>query len=123
MSLNTPEPAPIPNAGQSVWPLVIADIRRKLPLALPKSYQNVLELLAADCIERGTVGTAKHKTPLCVGDGRRGLIDAYQESLDLVVYLKKSYEEETSDDRKKRLRVQYYRSLRLAADLRTLLID
>lgn len=64
---NAPQPAPKPNAGAECWAAVIADMH-----------------------ERNALGTAKYGTPLCVGDGRDALVDAYQEALDLAVYLKKA---------------------------------
>jgi len=66
-SHNAPEPPPRPNAGPAVWDAVLVDIA-----------------------ERDRIGTAKYGTRLCVGDGRDALVDAYQEALDLVVYLKKA---------------------------------
>lgn len=67
VSANAPQPAPKPNAGAECWAAVIADMH-----------------------ERNAIGTAKYGTPLCVGDGRDALVDAYQEALDLAVYLKKA---------------------------------
>lgn len=69
-SPNRPEPPPRPNAGVAVWDLVLADMR-----------------------ERDAIGARKYGTRLCAGDGRDSLIDAYQESLDQVVYLRKEIEE------------------------------
>lgn len=70
MSLNAEEPAPIPNDRPAVWDLVVADM-----------------------IERNAVGTAKYGTPLQAGNGRDSLVDAYQECLDLIVYLRTEIEE------------------------------
>lgn len=66
---NKPEPPPT-GAGTPVWPLVIADMQ-----------------------ERDRIGTAKYGTPLRVHNGRDALLDAYQEALDLVVYLRQVIEE------------------------------
>ncbi len=70
MSLNAPEPSPRPESGQPIWPLVIADME-----------------------ERDRVGRAKYGTPLCSGNGRDALVDAYQEALDLAVYLRQAIED------------------------------
>ncbi len=43
----------------------------------------------ADMRERDTTGTVKYGQRLSPGDGRKSLIDAYQEALDLAVYLRK----------------------------------
>jgi hypothetical protein len=73
---NTPEPAPTPNTGKPIWELVIADIQ-----------------------ERDRVGRAKYGTPLQANNGRNALVDAYQEALDLCVYLRQNIEEEVADRR------------------------
>lgn len=62
--------APIPNSGVPVWDLVIADMK-----------------------ERDNIGRARYGTPLQTQNGRDHLIDAYQEALDLVVYLRAAIEE------------------------------
>lgn len=70
MSLNDENPAPIPNDSPAIWDLVVADM-----------------------IERNKVGTEKYGTPLQAGNGRDSLVDAYQECLDLIVYLRTEIEE------------------------------
>ena len=64
--INTPQPPPA-GSGEPIWPLVVKDMQ-----------------------ERDAVGTAKYGTPLRGHNGRDSLIDAYQEALDLVVYLRQS---------------------------------
>lgn len=64
--LNAPQPEPAPNDRPAVWDLVIADMR-----------------------ERDAVGAAKYKTRLQPHNGRDALVDAYQEALDLCVYIRK----------------------------------
>lgn len=69
-SPNKPEPPP--KSGKvDVWPLVIADMH-----------------------ERNAIGTAKYGTPLQTGNGRRPLVDLYQELLDATVYCRQEIEEE-----------------------------
>jgi hypothetical protein len=68
--LSKAEPPPIANDRVAVWDLVIADMR-----------------------ERDQSGRAKYGTPLQAGNGRDALVDAYQEALDLVVYLRQAIEE------------------------------
>lgn len=60
-----PQPAPIRNSGPAVWDLVIQDMH-----------------------QRDADGSAKYGTRLQPHDGRDGLMDAYQEALDLCVYLR-----------------------------------
>lgn len=64
------QPPPKPNDGQAVWDLVIADM-----------------------VERDGVGRKRYGTPLQPFNGRDALVDAYQEALDLVVYLRQGLEE------------------------------
>lgn len=59
------QPPPVPNDHPPVWPLVVAD-------------------MAA----RDRFGRAKYGTPLQGFNGRDVLRDAYEEALDLAVYLR-----------------------------------
>lgn len=74
------QPTPISNNLRPIWELVIEDMR-----------------------ERDNVGRARYGTPLQAHNGRDPLIDAYQEALDLVVYLRQFIEERGSvyDGRKR----------------------
>jgi hypothetical protein len=47
----------------------------------------------ADMHERDQVGRERYGTPLQAHNGRDALVDAYQEALDLVVYLRQAIEE------------------------------
>jgi len=72
--INKPEPMPEINNHPAVWDLVIKDMQ-----------------------ERDKFGQEKYNTRLQPFNGRNALIDAYQEILDLAVYLRqKIYEEEGS---------------------------
>lgn len=64
-SLNNPEPMPKENSFPSIWELVIQDMQ-----------------------ERHQLGIKKYGMPLQPFNGRNALIDAYQEILDLAVYLR-----------------------------------
>lgn len=68
--LGAAQPAPKQNDSTPIWDLVIADMR-----------------------ERDRVGRERYGTPLRVNNGRDALVDAYQEALDLVVYLRQAIEE------------------------------
>lgn len=59
------QPQPTQNEKPSVWPLVVKDM-----------------------IDRDFVGRERYGTPLHPFNGRKQLVDAYQEALDLVVYLR-----------------------------------
>jgi len=64
------QPAPVAGKSTPIWELVIADMR-----------------------ERDHVGRQRYGTPLQANSGRDALLDAYQEALDLVVYLRQAIEE------------------------------
>jgi len=59
------QPAPVANQRPALWSLVVNDMRA-----------------------RDLEGRRRYGTPLQAGNGRDGLVDAYQEALDLVVYLR-----------------------------------
>lgn len=64
------QPDPVPNTSTPVWDLVIADMHA-----------------------RDRTGRARYGTPLQAGNGRDCLQDAYEEALDLAVYLRQAIEE------------------------------
>lgn len=64
------QPPPVPNDRRPSWELVIEDMQ-----------------------ERDRVGRERYGTPLQPHNGRDNLVDAYQEALDLVVYLRNEIEE------------------------------
>ena len=67
------QPPPTPNASRPIWELVIEDMQ-----------------------ERDRVGVARYGTRLQAHNGRDALRDAYEESLDLAVYLRQAIEERAS---------------------------
>jgi hypothetical protein len=67
------QPAPITNSLPAVWDLVIADMQA-----------------------RDQVGRERYGTPLQPFNGRDALVDAYQEALDLAVYLRQAIAERDS---------------------------
>lgn len=58
------------------------------PPPKPNNSQPVWELVMQDMFERNEFGKAKYGTPLQAHNGRNALKDAYEEVLDLAVYLK-----------------------------------
>ena len=64
------QPAPIKTNGGAVWNMVINDM-----------------------VDRNAFGVAKYGTPLQAHNGRDALKDAYEEALDLCVYLRTAIEE------------------------------
>jgi len=66
-------PPPVPNATTPIWDLVIADMKT-----------------------RDHVGRQRYGTPLQAHNGRDALQDAYEEAMDLAVYLRQAIEERKS---------------------------
>ena len=64
------QPAPQPNGSRPIWDLVIEDMQA-----------------------RDRLGRERYGAPLQTNNGRDALIDAYQEALDLCVYLRQAIEE------------------------------
>ena len=69
-NISMPEPPPIANTSRPIWELVIEDMK-----------------------DRNHTGIKKYGTPLQAHNGRNALVDAYQEALDLAVYLRQAIEE------------------------------
>jgi hypothetical protein len=55
--------------------------------------RTIFDLVRADLEERDRVGWEQHHRPLLANDGRDSLREAYEEALDLVVYLRKALAE------------------------------
>jgi predicted HAD superfamily Cof-like phosphohydrolase len=60
---------------------------------VPNERKPVWELVQADMAARDLVGRERYGTPLQAFNGRDPLVDAYQEALDQVVYLRQAIEE------------------------------
>lgn len=88
-SPNKPQPPPTPGRGPAIWDLVI----KELPSVIGTCDERVLLAMLDDAAERDRLGRRKYGQRLHAHDGRTNLIDAYQEALDLVVYLRKEVEE------------------------------
>lgn len=58
------------------------------------------DLVAADLAKRKAFGLAKYGTLLQAGNGRDALHDAYEECLDLAVYLRQAIEERDASPRR-----------------------
>lgn len=65
------------------------------PLPRPNDFSHVHDQVSMDLIRRKLLGTTKYGTPLQPHNGRNALQDAYEEALDLAVYLKQRLMEET----------------------------
>lgn len=56
----------------------------------------IAELVVLDIEKRMQDGISKYGTPLRANNGRAALVDAYQEAIDLVMYLRQEIEERRS---------------------------
>lgn len=68
------QPEPRPTTGRPVWELVVEDMHA-----------------------RDRLGRRRYGVPLQAGNGRDALRDAYEEALDLVVYLRQAIEERATN--------------------------
>ena len=75
--------APKKKYGKSVWEEITTDMEES---------HTVIGGIIQDMKDRDDVGKAKYGMPLERGNGRDHLVDAYQESLDLLVYLRAANE-------------------------------
>lgn len=75
--------APKKNELAPVWEAVIAD-----EMATGSSFNQ--EYIVPDMQKRNVKGIESYGTPLQPFNGRDALLDAYEEALDLVVYLKQA---------------------------------
>ena len=73
-------------------PRQMKDMRDQAP-PVRNDRPAVWHLVISDMVERDRVGRHRYGTPLQAHNGRDALIDAYQEALDLVVYLRQAIEE------------------------------
>lgn len=64
------------------------------PKPIPNGYPATWSLVVKDMTERNKVGIQRYGTPLQPFNGRNSLQDAYEEVLDLCVYLKNAIEEQ-----------------------------
>jgi len=76
-------------------PTQVIDVISQLP---PRpGDENVLTHVLADIIARAEAGRSKYGTYLQTNNGRDALLDAYQEAIDLVMYLRQALLERDED--------------------------
>lgn len=68
----------------------MSKLNEKQPAAKHNDSPCVWDLVLADMQELDQMGLRKHGTRLQANNGRDALVDAYQEALDLVVYLRQA---------------------------------
>lgn len=72
----------------------VRDPERDQPLPSPTDGPSIHELVVEDMLERMHHGTRKYGTSLQAFNGRNALLDAYEEALDLAVYLRQALVEQ-----------------------------
>jgi len=88
-SPNTPEPDPTPSEYPPAWPRVVAFLDQVVtdrPVQADEHTLKMIALVRADMLERDAHGREKYGQPIRAGNGRRHLVDLYQEKLDAIVY-------------------------------------
>lgn len=89
------QPPPTPQPERTpVWDLVLADVAHK--------PGPTWDEIRGDMADRDRIGRERYGTPLTTHNGRDSLVDAYQEALDLAVYLRAWLEECPEDSDKRR---------------------
>lgn len=84
--LVAPQPPPQNESGPALWPMIIREL----------GESEMDRLVATDMLSRHEFGVAKYGVPLVASNGRDPLVDAYQEALDGVVYLRAAFDDEAS---------------------------
>lgn len=95
MTTTTPTAATV----QQPAPVKSTDGRGCADHASLSAMANILHKVAASLTSRGYFGYEKYGTWLCPRDGRSKAIDAYQEALDLIIYLQGEVLEGCADAR------------------------
>jgi hypothetical protein len=120
LTAEQPPPAEVPGAVPS-WDLVITDLDARLRRL--EGPAPILSALLLDARERDLAGRKRHSVPLQAGNGRDSLVDAYQEALDAMVYLRTAIEEAPPPANDLRLRARYEAATGLALGIRALIAE
>lgn len=127
--VDQPPPTPIEQTGKpAVWPLVIQDLENLMNVQHPDEngkYGEIARDVVKDMQLRDQIGRERYGTPLTANNGRDQLVDAYQELLDFLVYLRAKFEElgftpetENIDEKWIQLRAVYVNNLGSAVLIR-----
>jgi hypothetical protein len=126
-----PQPPPVANDKPAVWDLVVQDLERDVAHHLPNwatkpwDVPEVVALVLTDARARDAQGRERYGVPLQAGNGRDALVDAYQEALDLAVYLRQAIEEmvtASTPPQQQYIVLLYQNALRTVRHLRWVLI-
>lgn len=67
-------------------------IEQSMPI--PNDHPGIMKQVIKDLEDRERFGIEKYGIPLQPFNGKKALVDAYQEAIDLVVYLRQKIEED-----------------------------
>lgn len=90
MSINDEQPKPTATEHRPAWELVIDYVETVFP---SPEEEPLVGVILADMKERDQVGRQRYGVPLTAHNGRKPLVDAYQEFLDGAVYLMAALDE------------------------------
>lgn len=97
MALVTARPAPASGPPLTAMPpTASASLRQRpgdQPLPVPNGQPDIQSMVIADIHHRREVGIQRYGTALQAHNGRDALRDAYEEALDLAMYLRQAIEE------------------------------
>ena len=71
----------------------VRDPERDQVAPTPNEKRPIQDMVIEDILERKEHGIRKYGTPVQAGNGRDMLLDAYEETMDLVIYLRGALEE------------------------------
>lgn len=107
------QPIPTKNTRAAIQDLVLEDLGYCVNFA-----PDVRDGMAADIQARKQVGLERYGTLLQAFNGRDALLDAYQEALDLCVYLRQVLEEQVRGEHRGVFYAAYSDALQVALKLR-----
>jgi hypothetical protein len=113
------QPAPTPSSGPFAWDEVRQDI-----IQTKKFDREPWRTMLAEMSDRDAFGLEKHGERLAPENGRDHLADAWQETLDQLVYMRAAIMSlGDNHEMRRRLNAIYWRSLDVAASLREFIAE
>lgn len=120
------QPMPTHNDSRPLWDMVIEETLQTADEydGWARHRGEIFRKVAKDMKDRHEVGVARYGTPLQANNGRDALVDAYQEILDSIVYLKQVLVENKLDKAMSSLiRREYFLAMRAAETIKDCLLS
>ena len=114
------QPRPTPSEHPAVWPQVCDDLWQYAGAMWWVDANPTLDALIADCENRAAFGLTLYDAPVKPNNGRDALLDAYEEVLDCLVYLKQRILELDGAAGAGLVSI-YHRQMSIAYDLKTIM--